>query len=148
MTDASQVEIPVEIFFDFQDASASDDQQETTTQNLYQQLRKLDDIEVERVADPNPPEGNRGAAFLWGLLQAKVSYDSVKAMFGFMGDRLGNKPIKVKVKRADGQEIELEASSRVELDWARCDWERPSSTTSRGSIDCPYRPGWELDRYG
>jgi hypothetical protein len=34
---------------------------------------------------------------------------------GFVGDRLGNKPIKIKVKLADGREMEIEASSREEL---------------------------------
>jgi hypothetical protein len=128
MTDAPLVEIIV----DFQDPSASDDQQEKVTQNLYQQLRGLDNIEVDRVTDPNPPDGNRGGAFLWGLLQAKASYDSIKTVLGFVGDRLGDKPIKVKVKLANGQEIELEASSRVELDAAADIAERfaqPASAT-------------------
>jgi Effector Associated Constant Component 1 len=114
MTDAPLVEIIV----DFQDPNASHDQQEKLTQNLLQQLRGLDDVEVDRLTDPHPPDGSRGGAFLWGLLQAKVSYDNIKTVLGFVGDRLGNKPLKVKVKRADGQEIELEASSRAELEAA------------------------------
>jgi hypothetical protein len=49
------------------------------------------------------------------LLQAKVGLDGVKGLIGFLDDRFGNKPIKIKVKFADGRECEIEASSRAEL---------------------------------
>jgi hypothetical protein len=127
----------VQITFDFQAIDSSDDQQEKLTQNLYQQLvsleRSLEDVEINRVEDPNPPDGNRGAAFLWGLLQAKVSYDSIKTVCGFVGDRLGNKPIKVKAKFADGREIDIEASSRVELDAAAETIERLSQPPAQST---------------
>ncbi|PSB22043.1 hypothetical protein C7B65_01095 [Phormidesmis priestleyi ULC007] len=106
----------VELTFTFQDPDLSPEKQEKLTQTLWQQMRSLEGVKVDRVADPNPPEGNRAlGAFLWGLLQAEVSVASLKNLFGFVGDRLGNKPIKIKAKFADGREIELEVSSREEL---------------------------------
>ncbi len=105
----------VELTFTFQDPDVSPEKQEKLTQTLWQQMRSLEGVKVDRVADPNPPEGNRGGAFLWGLLQADVSVASLKNLFGFVGDRLGNKPIKIKAKFADGREVELEVSSREEL---------------------------------
>jgi glucose-6-phosphate dehydrogenase assembly protein OpcA len=48
------------------------------------------------------------------LLQAEVSFKSIKAFVGFLGDRLADKPVKVKVKVGD-KETEIEAKSRQEL---------------------------------
>ncbi|MBE9033536.1 hypothetical protein IQ266_27800 [filamentous cyanobacterium LEGE 11480] len=106
---------PIELEIDFRDAARSPDVQEKQTQSLYQQMRGISGVEVERVADPNPPEGAKGATFLWGLLKAKVGWDSIKNLTGFLGDRLGNKPIKIKVILGDKPEFEIEASSRAEL---------------------------------
>lgn len=105
----------LELTLSFQDAE-SPEKQEKLTQTLWQQMRQIDGVKVDRVSDDNPPEGSRTfGAFLLGLLKATVTLDGLKSLFGFLGDRLGNKPIKIKAKFADGREVELEASSREEL---------------------------------
>ena len=111
MSDATFIELTI----DFQNSSTSPEKQEKLTQSLWKQMRDIPKVKVDRVLDPNPPEEAKGAAFLWGLLKAKVSLDSLKNVFGFLGDRLGDKPIRVKVKFTDGREFEVEARSRVEL---------------------------------
>ena len=89
-------------------------------QNLLAQMRELDEIEaVDRVHDPNPPVGNKAiGGFVVGLLMAEVSVANFKKLGAFLGDRIGNKPIKLKVKAPDGREMELEASSQAEFDYA------------------------------
>ncbi|MGI0494831.1 hypothetical protein ACN4EG_23855 [Alkalinema pantanalense CENA528] len=110
---------PIHLEFDFQDQTAPE-RQEKQTQMIFQQAGSLPGVKLERVVDPNPPEGIRSPGkFLWGLLQAEVSPASLKNLFGFLGDRLGNKPIKIKAKFADGREFELEASSQAELQTAK-----------------------------
>lgn len=105
----------IELTIDFQD-STSIAKQEKLTQTVWEQIKKMPGVKVDRVVDPNPPEGSKAiGAFLWGLLQAEVSTKSVKTVFGFLGDRLGDKPIKGKAKFSDGREFEFEASSRAEL---------------------------------
>lgn len=105
----------LELMLSFQDAE-SPEKQEKLTQTLWQQMRQIDGVKVDRVSDDNPPEGSKTfGAFLLGLLKATVTLDGLKSLFGFLGDRLGNKPIKIKAKFADGREVELEASSREEL---------------------------------
>lgn len=105
----------LELTLSFQDAE-SPEKQEKLTQTLWQQMRQIDGVKVDRVSDDNPPEGSKTfGAFLLGLLKATVTLDGLKSLFGFLGDRLGNKPIKIKAKFADGREVELEASSREEL---------------------------------
>ncbi|KAM3113607.1 hypothetical protein [Phormidesmis sp. 146-33] len=105
----------IELTIDFQDSTKAE-KQEKLTQTLWEQMKKMPGVKVDRVSDPNPPDGSRAiGAFLWGLLQAEVSVESVKTLFGFLGDRLGDKPIKGKAKFPDGREFEFEASSRAEL---------------------------------
>lgn len=111
------------------DASESPEKQEKFTQTLWQQMRQIDGVKIDRVVDEEPPEGSRGiGAFLLGLLKATVTMDGLKSLFGFLGDRLGNKPIKIKAKFADGREVELEASSREELALAEETLKRLSQT--------------------
>ncbi len=113
MTPKSHVKLTIA----FQDPNTPIDKQEALTQSLWQQLKKMEGIKVDRVPDPNPPpEGSRAMlSFLWGLLQADVSLTSIRNLFGFLGDRLGNKPIKIKAKFTDGREVDIEVSSREEL---------------------------------
>ena len=105
----------IELTIDFQD-STSIAKQEKLTQTVWEQIKKMPGVKVDRVVDPNPPEGSRAiGAFLWGLLQAEVSTKSVKTVFGFLGDRLGDKPIKGKAKFSDGREFEFEAIATATL---------------------------------
>ncbi len=49
-----------------------------------------------------------------GVLTTEVSVENIKKVLGFIGDRLGDKPMIIKVKVGD-QEVEIEAKSRQEL---------------------------------
>ena len=104
----------------FNDPDLKNEDLEEQAQNLFAQMRDLDEIEtVDRVLDPNPPAGNKAiGGILVGLLTAEVSVANFKKLGAFLGDRLGNKPVKLKVKAPDGRELELEASSREEFDYA------------------------------
>ena len=87
---------------------------------LLGQLSELDEVEVaSRVIDRKPPKGNKAiGGFLVGLLTTEVRKENLKKVFAFLSERLGSKPIKLKVKAPDGREIELEASSQQEFDFA------------------------------
>ena len=104
----------------FTDPELDGEELEAQAQNLLIQLKDLDEVEaVNRVLDPNPPAGNKTVGgFLVGLLMTEVSVANFKKLGAFLGDRLGNKPVKLKVKAPDGRELELEASSREEFDYA------------------------------
>jgi len=107
--------LKIELTLNFQD-SESPEKQEKLTQSLWQQMRQVEGVKIDRVADENPPEDSKAfGAFLLGLLKATVTLDGLRTLFGFLGDRLENKPIKIKAKFTDGREVELEASSREEL---------------------------------
>ncbi|NEQ28969.1 MAG: hypothetical protein F6K28_60515, partial [Microcoleus sp. SIO2G3] len=92
------------------------EEKQEIVQNLLNQLSNLEEVErVVRTKDLNPEEGSKpGIAFLVGKLTAEVSVNNIKAFLGFLGDRLGNKPIKVSVE-ANNKKVEIEASSRQEL---------------------------------
>ena len=90
---------------------------EALTQRLFQQMSRLDEVEqVNRIPEPNPPEGSKplSAAFLVGLLTAEVNAKNIKALLGFLWERLSGKPIELTVE-ANGKKLEVKAYSQQEL---------------------------------
>ena len=108
----------VSLELDFQD-DAPEATQEKLTVSLYQQLQKVPGLKVDRVAEVAPDGSRSSGRFLWGLLQAEVGIPGFKDLFGFLGDRLGDKPMVIKAKFADGRVFEMTAHSRAELAAAR-----------------------------
>ena len=108
----------VSLELDFQD-DAPESTQEKLTVSLYQQLQKVPGLKVDRVAEVAPDGSRSSGRFLWGLLQAEVGIPGIKDLFGFLGDRLGDKPMVIKAKFADGRVFEMTAHSRAELAAAR-----------------------------
>jgi hypothetical protein len=109
----------IKITIAFNDPDLDTEEQEQEAQKLLNQLRELDEVEeVDRVRDPNPPEGNKAlGGFLVGMLTAEVSLANVKKLMGFLGDRLGGKPIELSVE-ANGKKLTVKAHSREELEAA------------------------------
>ncbi|XHX77079.1 MAG: hypothetical protein RBJ76_21965 [Stenomitos frigidus ULC029] len=103
----------------FNDSELDSEELEEQAQNLLAQMRELDEIEtVDRVLDPNPPEGNKAVgAILVGLLTAQVNKENAQKLLGFLGDRLGNKAIELEVE-ANGKKLKVKASSQAELETA------------------------------
>lgn len=93
---------------------------EQQTRNLLREVKDLDEVEqASLVGVAETPSGSKAfGGFLLGVLQAEVSVANLKKLLGFLGDRLGNKPIKLALKTPDGREINLEASSREEFEFA------------------------------
>ena len=104
----------VSLELDFQD-DAPEAAQEKLTVSLYQQLQKVPGLKIDRVAEVAPDGSRSSGRFLWGLLQAEVGIPGIKDLFGFLGDRLGDKPMVIKAKFADGRVFEMTAHSRAEL---------------------------------
>ncbi|MBD2294379.1 hypothetical protein H6G06_13010 [Anabaena sphaerica FACHB-251] len=117
MSDTSNFKITIA----FTDSELDDEEKNKEVQKLLTQMQKLDDVieDVNRVIDSNPPKLNKaGGGFLPGLLTAQVNPANFLKLFGFLAERLGNKPIKLNVKAPDGREINLEASSKEEFEFA------------------------------
>jgi len=89
-------------------------------ENLRPQLKEVDGIEAaDLVAVETAPKGTKAfGSFVLGLLNLEVNAANIKGLFKFLGDRFSNKPIKLVVKATDGRELNLEASSREEFEFA------------------------------
>ncbi|MCY7275941.1 MAG: hypothetical protein LH702_19940 [Phormidesmis sp. CAN_BIN44] len=103
----------------FNDPELDSEELEAQAQNLLAQMRDLDEIEtVDRVLDPNPPEGNKAiGGMLVGLLTALVNKENAQKLMGFLGDRLGGKSIELEIE-ANGKKLKVKASSQAELEAA------------------------------
>jgi hypothetical protein len=109
----------VKLTIAFNDPDLDAEEREVQAQRLMTELKEIDEIEtVDRVLDPNPPEGNKSVgAILVGLLTAEVNIANTKKLLGFLGDHLGGKPIELEVE-ANGKKLKVSAHSREELEAA------------------------------
>ena len=112
MLDESNFELQIV----FNDSDLDSEERDSEAQKLLNQLRQLDEVEdVNRVLDPNPPEGNKAlGGFLVGTLTAQVNPSNIKALFGFLGERLLGKTIEMEVT-ANGKSLKVKVSNQTEL---------------------------------
>jgi len=102
----------------FNDPDLDPEELEEQAQQLLAELKQMDEVEVDRVLDPNPPEGNKAiGGILVGLLTTQVSAVNAQKLMGFLGDRLGGKPIELELE-ANGKKLKVKAHSREELEAA------------------------------
>lgn len=103
----------------FTDPDLTAEERDDEAVRLLEELSDRSDLEsVDRVRDPNPPEGNKSiGGFLVGMLMAEATMENAKKFLGFLGDRLGNKPISFEVE-GNGKKLKVTANSREELDMA------------------------------
>ena len=126
----------IQIILDLSNPDLDEETLEQLTQRLRKELLDSDEISnIERVLDPNPPEGNKAlGAVLVGLLAAEVNPKNIKSLFGFLGERLGDKAIGYSVPSTEEglqlmeevirckMEGILQAGSRFEAFSHQCPW--------------------------
>ena len=102
----------------FNDPDLDSEERDEQAQRFMNELKQMDEVAVDRVLDPNPPEGNKAiGGILVGLLTAQVSPVNAQKLMGFLGDRLGGKPIELSIE-ANGKKLTVKAHSREELEAA------------------------------
>lgn len=109
----------IKLMIAFNDPNLDADEKDEEVQKLLEQMKDMDEVEaVDRVLDPNPPEGNKAlGGFLVGLLMTEVNPANIKKLMGFLGERLGGKPIEMTLKAPDGRELSVKASSQAEFEF-------------------------------
>jgi hypothetical protein len=110
----------IQVTISLSDPSLDDEDLQAYMENLKPQLLQVDGVEeANLVPVEEVPQGSKAlGGFLLGLLTAEVNPANIKALFGFLGERLGGKPIKMNVKASDGKELNIEASSQAEFELA------------------------------
>ena len=84
------------------DGDADPERQERQTKMLYRELQQMDEVEaVNRVSDPNVPDGGMGAAWLWNVLQAEVSAENIGVLYQLVRDRIPGPPIDFELSNGD-----------------------------------------------
>ncbi len=107
----------VQFTFAVNDPELEDAERQEIARKLLRELRQLDEVEnVDFAKDSELEPGARSVlATLVGVLTAEVSIENIQKVLGFIGDRMPNKPVVIKVKVGE-QEVEIEAKSRKELE--------------------------------
>lgn len=106
----------IQFTFELDDPELEDEQRLKFSQKLLKELRNLDEVErAERTEDTTPEAGSKpGFATLIGSITALVQFKNIKAFFGFLGDRLQDKPIEGSIKVGENQ-VTFKVKSRQEL---------------------------------
>ncbi len=106
----------IQFTFGLDEPELEDEQRLKFAKNILRELRNLDEVErAERTEYLTPEAGSKpGLATLIGSITALVHVKDIKAFFGFLGDRLQDKPIKGNIKVGDNQ-VAFEVKSRQEL---------------------------------
>jgi hypothetical protein len=106
----------IQFTFAVDDPELDDERRQKIANKLLREIRDLDEVEkADRAEDLKPEAGSKpGFATLIGVLTAEVSIKNVKGFLSFLGDRLGDKPIKITVEIGD-KKVNIEAKSRQEL---------------------------------
>ncbi|MBD2287866.1 hypothetical protein H6F92_03090 [Microcystis wesenbergii FACHB-1317] len=109
----------IKLVIAFNDPNLEPEERDEQAQVLLTELQQADEVEsVKRILDPNPPEGNKSlGGFLGGMLMTEVNPANGKKLLGFLGDRLGGKPIELSVE-ANGRKLTVKGHSREELEMA------------------------------
>ncbi len=111
----------VEVTISLSEMDLDDEELQAEVENLLPQIRELDGIEkANLVTSLEVPTGAKAfGSFELGKLTALVNLKNVGSLFKFFGDRLGNKKIKVVIKKAPlSEEITLEAANREDFEFA------------------------------
>lgn len=113
MTEQSNVKFTITL----SDPGLDEEELDEATRNLLQEMKELDEVEqASLVKVEQAPEGSKPlVGFVLGMLQAEVSIQNIKKLLGFLGDRLGSKPIEIEVEAPNGRKLKVKASSREEL---------------------------------
>ncbi|MBN3897484.1 MAG: hypothetical protein HWQ41_20070 [Nostoc sp. NOS(2021)] len=109
----------VQITIALQEPDLDDDELQAQTQRLLQQMLELDEVEdASLFSEAEAPAGSKSLTGLAvGWLTAQVNAKNIKALMGFLGDRLGNKTIELEIE-SNGKKLKVKASSQQELEAA------------------------------
>ena len=98
----------IKLTIDWRDAESEmpEAQQEAFTQRVWQDLRSSSSVEaVDRLPDPDVPDGGMGAHWLWNVLTAEIPGPALRAACEEALNQLAGKPIEftVEVKGKEGE---------------------------------------------
>lgn len=115
MASTSNVQINIAL----REPGLDDDELQAQTQRLLQQMLELDEVEdASLFREAEAPAGSKSFTGLAvGWLTAQINPKNIKALMGFLSDRLGSKTIELEIE-ANGKKLKVKASSRQELEAA------------------------------
>ncbi|MBE9126918.1 sugar ABC transporter permease [Coleofasciculus sp. LEGE 07092] len=110
----------LQVTISLSDPNLDDEDLQAEVENLLPQIKEVDGVEEANLVavEQAPPDSKALGGFLLGVLTAEVNPANIKAVFRFLNDRFGGKPIKLDIEAPDGRKLSIEASSQAEFDYA------------------------------
>ena len=106
----------IQLTFAVNDPELEDNERQDIAQKLLRQLKQLDEVEDATLAKDLELEAGAKSVLstLVGVLTAEVNIENIQKVFGFIGDRIPNKYILIKVAVGD-KSVEIEAKNHKDL---------------------------------
>jgi len=110
----------IQLTISLSELDLDEEELQAEVENLLPQIQEVDGVEEAGLVEVSEvPESSKSlTGYVLGMLKTVLDPQSLKNVFGFLRDRFGNKPIKLILKAPDGRELNLEASSREEFEFA------------------------------
>ena len=106
----------IQLTISLSDQQLEEDQLEEDTQNILSEIEKFDGVQKADLISIETAEARAKniGGFLIGILTAEINAKNLKALVGYLSDRLSGKTVKIKAE-GNGRKIDIEVGNLEDL---------------------------------
>ncbi|NES77383.1 MULTISPECIES: hypothetical protein [unclassified Okeania] len=109
----------IQLSITLSDQKLEEEDLQTDTENILSEIEKFDGVQKADLISIEKAEPNTKSigGFLVGILTAEINAKNLKALVGYLGDRLSGKTVKIKAE-GNGRKIDIEVGNLEDLNKA------------------------------
>ncbi|NES67732.1 MAG: hypothetical protein F6K24_22070 [Okeania sp. SIO2D1] len=109
----------IQLTISLSDSKLEEDKLEEDTRYILSEIEKFDGVQKADLMsiETAEPHAKSIGGFLVGILSAEINAKNLKALVGYLGDRLSGKTVKIKAE-ANGRKIDIEVGNLEDLNKA------------------------------
>ncbi|NEP81015.1 MAG: hypothetical protein F6K39_24355 [Okeania sp. SIO3B3] len=106
----------IQLTISLSDPKLEEEKLQTETEDILSEIKEFDGIQKADLISIETAEPNAKSigGFLVGILTAEINAKNLKALVGYLGDRLSGKTVKIKAE-GNGRKIDIEVGNLEDL---------------------------------